>query len=60
MNVVLEPKLEYRVSARRMDGRLKFLHTNIRKYGTISNTLASALTLEGMIKRMTLPGNQMR
>lgn len=29
--------------------RLDLLHTNIRKYGTISNTLAGVLTLQGTI-----------
>lgn len=33
------------------DQRLELLHTNVRKYGTISNTIAAALTLEGRISR---------
>lgn len=33
------------------DRRLNLLHTNIRKYGTISNTVASAAKLEGNIRR---------
>jgi uncharacterized OsmC-like protein len=33
------------------DRRLDLLHTNIRKYGTVSNTLAAALRLEGTIRR---------
>ena len=33
------------------DERLAPLHKNIRKYGTISNTLDAALTLSGAIKR---------
>jgi uncharacterized OsmC-like protein len=33
------------------DQRLALLHTNVRKYGTISNTVALALTLEGVIRR---------
>ena len=33
------------------DHRLDLLHTNVRKYGTISNTVALALTLEGVIRR---------
>lgn len=33
------------------DRRLELLHRNIRKYGTISNTLAAATTLEGVIRR---------
>lgn len=35
------------------DRRLELLHTNVRKYGTISNTLARATKLEGTIKRAT-------
>lgn len=31
--------------------RLELLHTNIRKYGTISNTVADATRLEGSIRR---------
>lgn len=33
------------------DQRLELLHTNVRKYGTISNTVARATKLEGVIKR---------
>ena len=33
------------------DERIVLLHKNIRKYGTISNTLAGALELSGTIKR---------
>lgn len=33
------------------DQRLDLLHKNVRKYGTISNTVAQALTLEGGIRR---------
>ena len=33
------------------DQRLELLHTNVRKYGTISNTVAVATNLEGKIKR---------
>jgi uncharacterized OsmC-like protein len=33
------------------DRRLELLHTNVRKYGTISNTLARATKLEGSIRR---------
>ena len=31
--------------------RLELLHTNIRRYGTISNTLASVVQLTGSIRR---------
>ena len=33
------------------DQRLDLLHKNIRKYGTISNTVAEATRLEGTIRR---------
>ena len=33
------------------DRRLELLHTNIRKFGTISNTVASAVALTGSIQR---------
>ena len=33
------------------DHRIELLHTNIRKYGTISNTLAHAVPIDGKIKR---------
>jgi uncharacterized OsmC-like protein len=33
------------------DRRLELLHTNVRKYGTVSNTIAAAATLEGTIRR---------
>jgi uncharacterized OsmC-like protein len=33
------------------DRRLDRLHTNVRKYGTISNTLAAAVPLTGTVRR---------
>lgn len=33
------------------DRRLELLHTNVRKYGTISNTVAKVTKLEGTIRR---------
>jgi len=33
------------------DRRLDLLHYNVKKYGTISNTVAAATKLEGVIKR---------
>jgi uncharacterized OsmC-like protein len=33
------------------DHRLDLLHTNVRKYGTISNTVAAAAALNGVIRR---------
>lgn len=35
------------------DRRLELLHTNVRKYGTVSNTLAVAVALAGTITRNT-------
>lgn len=35
------------------DQRIDLLHRNLRKYGTISNTLAEATELNGTIRRMT-------
>lgn len=57
--------LEHRVAARRMgsityaliidtdetEQRLDLLHKNVRKYGTISNTIADATDLQGTICR---------
>jgi uncharacterized OsmC-like protein len=33
------------------DQRLELLHRNVRKYGTISNTIAAAAALDGIITR---------
>lgn len=35
------------------DRRLDLLHQNVRKYGTVSNTVTAATKLEGVIKRKT-------
>lgn len=37
------------------DRRLELLHLNVRKFGTISNTVAQAVQLEGVIMRATDP-----
>lgn len=39
------------VDTEESDRRLELLHTNVRKYGTISNTLATGVTLSGTIAR---------
>lgn len=39
------------VDTNETDQRLELLHTNVRKYGTISNTVADATRLEGVIRR---------
>ncbi len=36
--------------------RLDLLHSNVRKYGTISNTVAAATQLSGILRRMPAPG----
>jgi len=41
------------VDTQETDQRLELLHKNIRKYGTISNTLAVASALNGTIRRQT-------
>jgi len=33
------------------DQRIELLHTNVRRYGTISNTVAEATKLKGVIRR---------
>ena len=35
------------------DQRLELLHKNVRKYGTVSNTVAAATRLSGTIRRKT-------
>lgn len=37
------------------DHRLDLLHTNVRKFGTISNTVALATQLSGTLRRMPSP-----
>jgi len=39
------------VDTQEEDRRLDLLHTNIRKFGTISNTVAEATELSGVIRR---------
>lgn len=39
------------IDTKESDARLELLHKNVRKYGTISNTVASALNLQGTIRR---------
>ena len=36
------------------DRRLELLHQNVRKYGTISNTVAAATKLDGKIRAGTI------
>ena len=39
------------------DRRLELLHKNVRKFGTITNTVADAVQLEGRIMRMRGPAS---
>lgn len=39
------------------DRKLELLHTNVRKFGTISNTVAAATRLEGRIVRAVATGS---
>ncbi len=45
---------ELTVDTDETDQRLELLHQNVRKYGTISNTVALATELTGIIKRKAL------
>lgn len=47
---------EISVDSDESDDRLELLHSNVRKYGTISNTVAEATHLSGILHRMTPPG----
>jgi uncharacterized OsmC-like protein len=44
-------RYELIVDSDESDQRLELLHKNVRKYGTISNTVAEAVALEGSIRR---------
>jgi len=41
------------VDTHESDQRLALLHTNIRKYGTISNTVSAGTELTGVVRRRT-------
>jgi len=47
-------RISYRLKVRtgETDQRLDLLHTNVRKYGTIFNTLAASVDLTGTIERL--------
>jgi len=49
--MMVEVNYEIIVETGEDERRLELLHTNIRKYGTISNTVAKATRLEGTIRR---------
>ena len=48
---MLSVTYEITVDTEEPDARLDLLHKNVRKYGTISNTVAEALTLSGVLVR---------
>ena len=49
--MMVEVHYEIIVQTAEDERRLELLHTNVRKYGTISNTVAKATKLEGTIRR---------
>ena len=50
--LILSIDYEIVVDSDENDHRLELLHTNVRKFGTISNTVAKATRLEGTIRRL--------
>ena len=48
---IISVTYELTVETDENDQRLELLHTNVRKYGTISNTVAGATNLSGTIRR---------
>jgi uncharacterized OsmC-like protein len=48
---MISVEYELIVDTAESDQRLELLHTNVRKYGTISNTVAEATQLKGVIRR---------
>ena len=53
--LILRVDYELIVDTDEDDGRLDLLHRNVRKYGTISNTVAASTPLEGVIRRRLAP-----
>ncbi|MFN4142972.1 OsmC family protein [Aestuariivirga sp.] len=49
--MMVEVNYEILVKTDEDERRLDLLHTNVRKYGTISNTVARATSLKGTIRR---------
>jgi uncharacterized OsmC-like protein len=49
--LILSIDYEIVVDSDENDHRLELLHTNVRKFGTISNTVARATKLEGTLRR---------
>ncbi|CAN5779700.1 hypothetical protein BH11PSE1_BH11PSE1_28420 [soil metagenome] len=53
--LILRVDYELIVDTDEDDGRLDLLHRNVRKFGTISNTVAASTPLEGVIRRRAAP-----
>jgi len=49
--LITEIHYELMIDTDETDQRIELLHTNVRKYGTISNTIARSTRLEGTIRR---------
>lgn len=49
--MIVSVEYELIVDSDESDARLELLHTNVRKYGTISNTVARATALTGTLRR---------
>jgi uncharacterized OsmC-like protein len=49
--LILRVDYELIIDSDETDARLDLLHRNVRKYGTISNTVAASTPLEGTIRR---------
>lgn len=43
------------VDSEESDPRLELLHTNVRKFGTVFNTIAPGTTLRGTLRRLEVP-----
>lgn len=48
---IIAIRYEIVVDSDETEQRLELLHTNVRKYGTISNTVAAAVPLDGALRR---------
>ena len=56
---IISVDYEITVDSDESNQRLQLLHTNIRKYGTIFNTVAEAAALSGTLKRKACPRNSL-
>jgi uncharacterized OsmC-like protein len=45
-------RYEVRVETNEPDQRLELLHRNIRKFGTVTNTVAPGTDLDGILRRL--------